>query len=262
MNPLIFHFNRALVREPGPSVVRGLRATFRGDPTLEGVRAELQSYVEALTLAGVTVETLPALDEFPDAVFLEDPALVFSEGAIILRPGAPSRLGEAAALAPELGRRFDRVLELTSGFAEGGDILNTKDAVLIGLSARTDRAGAEGVVNLLGQLGRRGRIVQTPPGVLHFKTDCSLLDEETILATARLAASGVFEGHRVLITPEGEEAAANALRVNQQVLVGRDFPRTAELLTRAGYAVTPLPNAQIARLDAGFSCLSLRWQAQ
>ena len=113
--------------------------------------------------------------------------------------------------------------------------------------------------NLLEQLGRRGEIVATPPGVLHFKTDCSLLDEETILSTARLAASGVFDGYRVLLTPEGEEAAANALRVNASVLVGDRFPRAAERLDHAGYNVVLLPCAEIALLDAGFSCLSLRW---
>jgi dimethylargininase len=258
--PIVFHFNRALVRIPAHSVVHGLRAIDRGSPTLEGVRLELEAYVAALSAAGVAVETLPALEAFPDSLFLEDPALVFPDGAIVLRPGAPSRLGEAIAIGSELRRRFDRVLELTDGFAEGGDILNTDDEVLIGLSARTNEAGAAGVIALLDQLGRRGRIVQTPTGVLHFKTDCSLLDDETILATARLAASGVFEGHRVLLTPEGEEAAANSLRVNERVFVGRDFPRTAELLTKAGYAVVPLPNAQIALLDAGFSCLSLRWR--
>jgi dimethylargininase len=253
-------FNRALVRAPAGSVVSGLRAVDRGNPTFAGVRHEFETYVAALENAGVAVETLPPLEEFPDSIFMEDPALVFPEGAIILRPGAPSRLGEAAALAPELRRRFDRVLDLTDGFVEGGDILTTPREVLIGLSARTDERGAKGLLALLEQLGRRGRIVTTPPGVLHFKTDCSLLDEETVLCTERLAASGVFKDFRVVATPVGEEAAANSLRVNNAVFVGSDFPRTIDLLTANGYRVVPLPNAQIALLDAGFSCLSLRWR--
>jgi dimethylargininase len=186
---------------------------------------------------------------------------VFSEGAILLRPGAPSRLGEAAAIAPVLRRRFDQVLDLREGFVEGGDVLTTQRAIMIGLSARTDETGARALKVLLEQLGRRGEIVSTPPGVLHFKTDCSLLDEETILSTPRLAASGVFDGYRVLLTPEGEEAAANALRVNDRVFVGDRFPNTAERLSAAGYRLVLLPSAQIALLDAGFSCLSLRWKS-
>ncbi len=258
--PSRLHFNRALVRAPAASVVRGLRAVDRGSPTFAGVRSEFEAYVTALEGEGILVETLPALDEFPDSIFVEDPALVFPEGAIVLRPGAPSRLGEAAMMAPELRRRFDVVLELPTGFVEGGDVLTTAREVLIGLSARTNEAGARALLGLLEQLGRKGRIVTTPQGVLHFKTDCSLLDEETILATERLAASEVFEGYRVVLTPEGEEAAANSLRVNDRVFVGSGFPRTADQLTADGYRVVTLPNAQIALLDAGFSCLSLRWR--
>lgn len=243
-------------------MVRGLRAIDRGSPTFEGVKAEQDAYVATLQTAGASVEALPPLDEFPDSIFVEDPALVFTEGAIILRPGAPSRRGEAAAIAPELRRRFERILELKEGFAEGGDILTTPSEVLIGLSARTNQAGALALVSLLEQLGRRGRIVTTPPGVLHFKTDCSLLDEETILSTRRLADSGVFAGYNVILTPEEEDGAANSLRVNDVVLVGRGFVRTADRLAADGYNVTRLENTHIARLDAGFSCLSLRWRAE
>ncbi len=257
----VFHFDHAIVRSPAASVGRGLRAVDRGAPTHEGVQRECDAYVAALRAAGVQVEILPALDEFPDSIFVEDPALVFSEGAILLRPGAPSRLGEAAAIAPVLRRRFDQVLDLREGFVEGGDVLTTQRAVMIGLSARTDETGARALKVLLEQLGRRGEIVSTPPGVLHFKTDCSLLDEETILSTPRLAASGVFDGYRVLLTPEGEEAAANALRVNDRVFVGDRFPNTAERLRAAGYRLVLLPSSEIALLDAGFSCLSLRWKA-
>ncbi|HRB11376.1 MAG TPA: arginine deiminase family protein, partial [Vicinamibacteria bacterium] len=240
---------------------QGLRAVDRGAPTREGVQRELDAYVAALSAAGVAVEVLPALDTFPDSIFVEDPALVFEEGAILLRPGAPSRFGEADALAPTLRRRFASVLELTEGFVEGGDVLVTPDRVLIGLSERTSGPGAEALKVLLRQLGRRGEIVSTPPGVLHFKTDCSLLDEETILATPRLAAARAFERHRVILTPRGEEASANALRVNDRVFLGDRFPRTADRLTAAGYLVVTLPSAQIALLDAGFSCLSLRWNS-
>jgi dimethylargininase len=253
-------FDRALVRTPGVSVVNGLRAVDRGAPTHEGVQRECDAYVAALQAADVQVETLPPLEAFPDSVFVEDTALVFTEGAIVLRPGAPSRLGEAAAIAPVLRRRFDHVLDLPEGFVEGGDVLTTPRAVMIGLSARTDETGARALRTLLEKLGRKAQIVATPPGVLHFKTDCSLLDEGTILSTSRLAASGVFKGYRVLLTADGEEAAANALRVNDRVFLGDRFPGTAERLIAAGYRVELLPSTQIARLDAGFSCLSLRWK--
>ena len=253
-------FTHALVREPGRSVSGGLRALDAGDPAYEDVAAEHEAYVAALRRAGLDVEVLRPLEAFPDSVFIEDPALVFGEGAILLNPGAPSRRGEAEALRPVLERRFDVVLELGEGHAEGGDVLVTPSAVMIGLSDRTDRPGAQALVRRLSELGHAGRIVEPPRGVLHFKTACSLLDDETVRATPALAAAGAFDGRRMLLTPEGEEAAANALRVNDVVLVGAAFPRTIGMLDDAGYRGAALDVSQIGHIDAGLSCMSLRWR--
>ncbi len=257
----VYEFNAAIVRKPGTTVVHGLRADDRGNPTHAGVLAEHAAYVEALRAAGVEVTVLEPLDGYPDSIFVEDPALVFHEGAILLRPGAESRAGEVAEIEPVLRATFDSVQELpTPGFADGGDVLVTPKAVMVGLSARTDQAGAEDLSAALAALGHRCEIVRTPTGVLHFKTDCSLLDEETVLVTHRLAGTGFFQGLRDLVVPAGEEPAANALRVNDVVLVGSDYPRTMEMLDTAGYTVVPLRTTEIGKIDAGLSCMSLRWR--
>ena len=214
----------------------------------------------ALAAAGLEVLTLPPLEQFPDSMFVEDPALVFPEGAILLRPGAPSRVAEADALAPLLGGLFDTVLELAEpGFADGGDVLETPRGLIIGLSGRTDRAGAEGLAACLAQFGRDSTIVETPAGVLHLKSACSLVDEETMLCTAALAGSGIFDGYRTLVTPEGEDAAANALRVNDRLIVSSGFPRTAELLASLAVELVTIGSSEIGKIDAGLSCMSLRW---
>jgi len=262
MTARVFDFNNALVRTPARSVINGLRAVDTGAPRFEGVLAEHAAYVAALEAADVAVEVLPTLEDFPDSVFVEDAALVFEGAAIVLRPGAPSRRGEADAIAPVLAQRFDHVVRLQTGAVDGGDVLATAGKVFIGQSARTNAEGARALCGLLDQIGLHGAPVATPEGVLHFKSDCSLLDEETILATARLAASGVFEGFRVVLTPEGEEGAANAVRVNDRVLMSDAFPRTAEMLNTLGYAVVPLATREIAKVDAGLSCLSLRWRGR
>lgn len=262
-NRPVYEFNSIIVREPSRSVVNGLRAYDAGSPTYEGVKAEHDAYIAAMRAAGVEVTVLPALENYPDSIFVEDPALVFTQGAILLCPGAETRIGETAEIEPTLRDMFDTVLDLPHpGFADGGDVLNTQKSVMIGLSARTDKAGAEALIATLDKLGLKGEVVNTPEGVLHFKTDCSLVDEETVLSTSRLAKSGVFSGLRQLIVPEGEEAAANALRVNGVVMVGSDFPRTIELLDKSGYNVVPLKTTEIGKIDAGLSCMSLRWYRQ
>jgi dimethylargininase len=258
----VFDFNSAIVRTPGGSVVNGLRASPGPAPVFEALRAEHEAYIAALRTAGVEVAVLPALEEFPDSIFVEDPALVFREAAILLRPGAPSRAAEARELAATLEALFPRMLRLNEGFADGGDILVTPTRVLIGLSARTDRTGAVALSKLLASIGRDSEIVEVPRGTLHLKTDCSLIDEDTVLATENLAASGALKGMRVLVVHEEERSAANALRINDVVFVRADSPRTRDMLARRGLNVAPLPVTEIAKIDAGLSCMSLRWFAQ
>jgi len=129
----------------------------------------------------------------------------------------------------------------------------------VGRSERTDSAGIAQLAEIVEPWGYRLREVLTPPGVLHFKTDCSLLDAQTILATQRLAASGCFEGYRVIHTCDGEEAAANSIRYNDLVLMPAGFPYTRERLLEAGYQVREINNSECAKLDGGMSCLSLRF---
>lgn len=253
-------FTRALCRAPAPSAVHGIRADGGPDPDFAGLLAEHDAYVAALRDLGLAVDVLPPLDDFPDALFTEDVALTFPEGAILLRPGAPSRAGEVAHIRAPLAARHRRLLEMGGpGFADGGDILRLADRVIIGLSARTDRAGAEELAGLLAELGYRAEIAQTPPGVLHFKTGCGLIDAHTILAVPALADCPAFEGLEVVTTPPGEDAAANILRIGGSVLVGDRWPATQALLAARGVAFRQLPTGQIARIDAGLSCMSLRW---
>jgi dimethylargininase len=206
------------------------------------------------------VETLPALPEHPDSVFVEDPAFVLTEGAILLRPGAPSRLAEPGSLAPALHRHFANVAAVDEGFVDGGDILVLPDEILVGRSARTDETGACSFGELARDLGRRTRIVEPPPGLLHLKTGCALVDERTILAAPPLAP--LFADYEVLTTPDGESAAANLIRVNDRILMAAAFPKTAFLLAERGLDLVRIDASEIARIDAGLSCMSLRWLAR
>ena len=256
-----YRFSHAIVRMPGESVVNGLRSVDRGAPSAKALREEHSLYIAALERAGLRVEPLPALEAFPDSVFVEDTALCLPEGAIVLRPGAATRSGEAPVMEPVLRSYFDDVRRIDeTGSIDGGDILVTDSAVLIGLSRRTSQAGFEAVKAILADWGYAARSVAMPAQSLHLKSDCAVLDGDCVLATGALAACGGFDGLRVLQVPEGEEPAANAIRVNDRVFVPSGFPRTAAMLTAAGYDVEVLAAAEAAKLDAGLSCMSLRFK--
>lgn len=256
-----YTFSHAITRKPSASITAGLRAVDTGTPSLDLMAQHHADYIAALRSTGATVVELPALEAFPDSVFVEDTALCLPEGAVVMRPGAPSRLGEAAEMAPHLKALYSTVLHIENpeSFIEGGDILVTEREILVGRSARTNAAGIAELAARVALWDYTVREVHTPPGVLHFKTDCSLLDAETVLSTTRLSASGCFDGYRVIDVAEGEEAAANTIRFNTLVLMPQGFPRTRDRLLAAGYDVREIGNSECAKLDGGMSCLSLRF---
>jgi dimethylargininase len=257
---LSFRFTHAITRTPADSVASGLRAVDAGDPSGAKFREEHGRYVDALQEAGLIVDVLPALESFPDSCFVEDPAFCLPEGAIQLRPGTKSRLGEGREIRAALEARFGKVVELPgSGHVDGGDILMLDDIILIGLSARTDRKGADAFAVLLGEWGYKAKVCETPEGVLHFKTACSTLGEGVILATKIMADSGFFGDRKVVVVPDGEDYAANVIRVNDVVLVPEGYPKTLGAIRDAGFKTVVLPTHEARKVDGGLSCLSLRF---
>lgn len=255
-----YSFTHAITRKPGKSTVDGLRAVDTGTPDLDTFLSHHADYIAALKATGAVVTELEALEDFPDSVFVEDTALCLQEGAVVLRPGAPTRLKESEAMAPTLHEFYDEVLTIEGpGHIEGGDILTTETEILVGTSARTDDAGIKELAGLVAHWGYKVRKLNTPEGVLHFKTDCSLLDENTILSTKRLADAGCFEGYNVILVADGEEACANTIRFNEKVIMPAGFPKTEQAVREAGYDVVTVGNSEAAKLDGGMSCLSLRF---
>jgi len=255
-----FRFTHAITRTPPASAVDGLRAEDVGNPDVALMMAHHDAYVHALKQAGLEVRVVDALEDFPDSLFVEDTALCLQEGAIVLRPGAPTRFGESLAMTPHLEEVYTEVRTLEGpGFIEGGDILTTESEILVGKSERTNSLGIEELRRSVADWGYMVREVTTPPGVLHFKSDCSLLDGSTILSTPRLSRSGCFEGYTVIDVGEGEEPAANSIRVNDVVFMPRGFPVTAERVREAGFVVIELDNSECQKIDGGLSCLSVRF---
>jgi len=256
-----FEFSDILSRTPGNSVAQGLRDGTGPDPDASLFREQHANYLSTLRDIGVRVVELPVLEDFPDSVFVEDAALVIGDTAIALRPGAPSRQGEVAALLPALQAEFRQVLELPDADArvDGGDVLIAERDVFVGESARTNAQGIAALSALVSDLGYRVRAVNTPASILHFKTACGLLDADTIFATPALAATGCFSGYRVLEAIAEEEAAANLVRVNDWVLLAAGYPATQALLEREGYQVRTVDISEAARIDGGLSCMSLRF---
>ena len=255
---MAYNFKNALVRTPCKSISNAL-SSISEKPDFEKVIAEHNDYKMQLERSDIKIITLDALEDYPDSVFVEDPAITFQDFCIILRPGAPSRFGEHKVFRNEAKNIFEEVFEVDNGKIEGGDILRINDRFIIGLSERTNKEGADELKKILLHLGAKVTITNTPNGVLHFKSDCSLLDDETILQTKKMSLTGFFENcFKVINVPEGEELAANSLRVNKHLLVPKGFEKTYELLSKS-YDIKLANINEISKVDAGLSCMSLRW---
>ncbi len=148
--------------------------------------------------------------------------------------------------------------ELLSDRLDGGDIMMVGDHFFIGLSARTNRAGAEELIRILSKYGYTGSIIEVE-GLLHLKTGIAYLENNIMLVQDILVNHPEFASYTKIIVPPEEEYAANAIRVNDFILLPSDYPITAEKLRRAGLQLIELPMSEFRKLDGGLSCLSLRW---
>lgn len=252
-------FSTAITRRPAASAVDGLRTQNTGVVDVNLMSIQHCEYEQALRTAGATIIELPALNAFPDGQFVEDTALCLPDLVVMMRLAAESRRKEVVSMRNTLSPIFKNIEDITDGFIEAGDILTTPSEVLVGLSARTDQIGASQLKYILDHYGYPMQLVETPPDVLHFKTDCSLIDDQCIFSTERLASSGCFAGYHTLIAPEGEEAAANMIRFNDYIIMPAGFPKTEAILKAEGFAVICVGNSECAKIDGGMSCLSLRF---
>jgi len=249
-----YQFTHALCREPARSVIDALRLEDLGNPDFDLLCRQHEIYIEALKEAGVTVNIMPALEEYPDSVFVEDAALVLDGVAILLNPGAKSRNGEPKALIKDGAKHFNDVVETKLfGAIDGGDILVFDDIILVGLSERTSDEGADDLASIVEPFGYHLKKAKTPKDILHFKSHCSLLDDRTAISTSALAASGCFEGFNVVVVPDDEPQGSNVIRVNDKVI------KTIAMLSAQGFDVLPVPTSEVAKIDGAVSCCSLRY---
>ncbi|MEZ5332513.1 MAG: arginine deiminase family protein [Thermoanaerobaculia bacterium] len=258
----MFQFGRAVVRPPAESFAEGLSEAGLGEPDLERARAQHRAYCAALVELGVELVELPADPDFPDSTFVEDTAVVTAAGAIVTRPGAASRQGETAAIAEVLAGMGIETREIVEpGTVDGGDVCQVGHAVLIGISERTNMAGAAQLARHLADFGLRGTTVGIRglgPSLLHLKSGLSALGDRRLAVVPELAGHPELGRFEQIVVDKRERYAANCVRVNDGVLVAAGFPRFAERLDELGYRPVLLEMSEFRKMDGGLSCLSLR----
>ena len=252
---------RALTRQVSPSFA-ACELTFLDRQPIDVAKAIAQhrAYETCLSELGVHVTSLPADPAFPDGVFVEDPAIVLDEVAIITRPGAESRRGETASIAEALKpfRELRYIREPAT--LEGGDVFVVGKTFYVGLSRRTNREGVAQLADTLDLFGYRVVPVQVT-GCLHLKSGACWAGGDTILANREWVDIEKFRDFRVIDVPANEPSAADVLPIGGTVLVPANFVRTCELLQAAGINVRPIDVSELQKAEAGVTCMSLLFEA-
>lgn len=227
---------------------------------VERARAQHRAYELALERRGCRVESLPALDDLPDSVFVEDVAVVLDELAVITRPGAESRRAETVAIAPVLAGYRRLVFIEPPGTLDGGDVLRLGRRVFIGRSGRSNNDGIAQLRDTVEPFGYTVEAV-TVRGCLHLKSAVTEAAPGVVLVNPAWVNPAPFAAARVIEVDPGEPAAANGLLIERSLICPSSFPRTRRRLERAGIDVVPVDVSELQKAEGAVTCCSLVFSA-
>ena len=250
-------FTHALARKPGPNFSMGLTTSLLGKPSYTLIKKQHDAYVEALGKRGLDVMLLDPQPDYPDAYFVEDTAVVTADVAVITIPGAISRQGEQTSIEPVLSR-FRKIEKIQApGTVDGGDVLMAAQRFFIGISDRTNTEGARQLGAILESYGYRWDTISVGEG-LHLKSSVNFVGENTLILTPPFQNLNLFDSFDKIVLDEAEAYAANTLWVNDALIMPAGFPAAKDKLSKMGLPIIELDVSEVAKMDGGLTCLSLR----
>jgi dimethylargininase len=223
-------------------------------------RRQHDAYERVLAGLGCRVTRLEAGTEFPDAVFIEDTAIVLDEVAIVTRPGAASRRGETAAVAGALGAYRPVVRIEAPATIDGGDVVVAGRRVFVGGSTRTNPAAVDTMRAILGPHGYTVEQVEVR-GCLHLKSAVTPLADDVLLLNSAWVDAAAFAGFDRVDVDPGEPGAANAMRVGPTIVCAAAFPGTLARIASVGFEVVPVDVSELAKAEGAVTCCSLVFRA-
>ncbi len=252
----------AITRPVSPSITECELTHLQRDP-IDVALAEQQhaAYETLMGLLGAKVVRVEAAPDFPDAVFVEDCAVVVNEVAVITRPGTRSRLGEVGGVAQCLAHYRDCVMMEEPATLDGGDVVIAGEAVYVGRSGRTNDAGIEQLREAVSRFGYTVTPVEFG-GALHLKSVCTAIDGGTLLLDPRRVDVTQFRELEYLAVPPDEWPATNVISVNGTVVMASGNPRTKELLTSTGRQVRTVDISEFSKAEGAVSCKSILLRVQ
>lgn len=248
---------RAITRDLSPAIL-ACELTHLDRVPIDYPRAVAQHerYVDLLRELGMSVTRLPAEPDLPDAVFVEDTAIVLDEIAVITRPGAESRRAETAPVDTALRLWRETVTITEPGTLDGGDVLRIGQTLFVGLSSRTNAEGARQLATLVGPYGYAVKAVEVT-GCLHLKTAITAINDTTVLVNPSWCDPDAFGKVKVIEVAADEPFAANLIQLRHGVISGSGYPRTVARLEAQGITVHQVDMSELAKAEGAVTCCSL-----
>lgn len=247
-----------LVRKPDASIARcELTHLEREQIDFNLLLKQHDQYVSCLRKAGIKVEFLPELPLSGDGVFVEDTALVLDEVAVICHPGADSRKNETDSVQLALSK-YRKVIKKINGAAtvDGGDLLKINRKIYVGQSTRTNAAAHEQLKSFLSQYGYE--VITVPVSkCLHLKTGVCFLGNNTVLLNPAWINPDTFKGMTIIEVDDSEPFGANAILLDDLIIHNSAFPLTQKRIKNEGFRVESLSITELAKAEAGLTCISL-----
>ena len=223
---------------------------------LDLARKQHAEYETCLERLGCELLRLPAQPDLPDAVFVEDTAIVLDEVAVITRPGAASRRPEIESIAAAL-KPFRTLLQINApGTVDGGDVLVLDKDIYVGLSSRSNKHAIDQLQKMLSPYGYRVHGIEVH-GCLHLKSAVTAVSADAILVNPSWIDASVFAHYEIIEIHPEETFAANGLLIGDTVIYPDSFPRTAETLDARGIRIESVDLSELAKAEGAVTCCSL-----
>jgi dimethylargininase len=251
----------AITRAVSPAIVNCELSFIPRQPIeLQIAREQHHSYEQLLEKLGARVVSLASQPDLPDSMFVEDPAIVLDELAVIFPLGTESRRLEAASLAEAISKFRTLAYVTLPGHLEGGDILRIGRKLFVGV---TKRSNAEGLRQLAAILAPHHYqvIPVAVTGCLHLKSAVTCLGRQTLLANRAWFEPAPFSGYDWIDVDPREPHAANALALGNTIIFPASFPRTRARVEAQGFDVTALDISELQKAESGLTCSSLIFEA-
>jgi len=255
-------FTNAIVRPPAANFSEGLTGANLGAPSYERALEQHEAYCVALEQCGLTLTRLAPDPDYPDSTFVEDTAVLTARCAILTRPGAPSRAGEAKSMRDVLATFFPSLSAIQApGTLDGGDVCEAGNHFFIGISERTNEAGARQLTEMLRSCNYTSSFtdIRGVEGILHLKSGLAYVGDKRLAVIGVLAGRAEFRDYDLIPVNSDEAYAANCVMVNDRVLLAKSYPKFERKLREVGYQTIALDMTEFQKMDGGLSCLSLRF---